>query len=112
MKTLSTHLIFALSCAVTSQAYAEINPLPQAHSASTAVNHPMTMPTQTEKVVKGAQLRCWQDGVLLFEETNLKDQSLAAQANTLYFQKQDQSERNEKVYLMQLGQSTCLYKHS
>ncbi len=53
------------------------------------------------------QLRCWQEGKLLFEEINFEKASLKGAANLMKF---EQKSKKQGLYLMQLGNAMCMYK--
>lgn len=63
----------------------------------------------SSKVQSFSNLRCWQDGTLLFEETNLNDQALAKAKQVLVFDQKDVQGEGE-VFLIETGSTTCLYK--
>ena len=70
---------------------------------------------ETELAAKSADvrelsnLRCWQDGKLLFEETNLNERALASSKQVMVFDTTESGEQGE-VFLIETGSATCLYK--
>lgn len=56
-----------------------------------------------------SNLRCWQDGTLLFEEINVNERSLSTARQVLVFERAA-SEKSGELFLIETGSATCLYK--
>lgn len=57
-----------------------------------------------------SNLRCWQYGELLFEETHLSEEKLGSTDNMLVFQGGSDDDKKRQIYLINAGSATCLYK--
>lgn len=57
---------------------------------------------------KEYHLKCWQHGELLFEETGLYKDEYKSNFSSATFKKSD--DRKSIINLIQIGNSTCLYK--
>ena len=55
------------------------------------------------------QLRCWQYGRLLFEEVDFEKEMLKGADKMLTFK---QKAKNQNLYLLELGSTTCMYKEN
>lgn len=94
-----------LTLASASQVGAEVKAR-QAESEGATQSAPQI---ESDSAQKLSNLRCWQDGTLLFEETNLNGQGLAKAPKVLIFDREGKSGEGE-VFLIETGSSTCLYK--
>ncbi len=56
-----------------------------------------------------SNLRCWQEGKLLFEETEVNERSLKQARQVLVFD-QERKDAAGEIYLIESGSATCLYK--
>lgn len=56
-----------------------------------------------------SNLRCWQEGELLFEQTHLKNKKLSDKNNIMVFE-DDGSSKDRELYLIDVGTATCLYE--
>ncbi|MDX1452592.1 MAG: hypothetical protein R3183_08530 [Oleiphilaceae bacterium] len=56
-----------------------------------------------------SNLRCWQEGKLLFEETQVNERSLERARQVLIFD-QERAYEPSQLYLIESGSATCLYK--
>jgi hypothetical protein len=63
---------------------------------------------KTASLDNSYHLRCWQDGELLFEETDLNPKASKLNLSVASFVKE--GEKKPNIYLMETGSSTCLYK--
>ena len=61
-----------------------------------------------------SNLRCWQYGELLFEETHLSEKKLSSAENMLVFESDTrpgyQNGNDRKLFLINAGSATCLYE--
>ena len=79
--------------------------------AKEATNKVATL-AEAETTVSGREtsnLRCWQYGQLLFEETHLSNKDLSPESNALIFEGAGDS-KDREVVLISTGSATCLYK--
>ena len=67
------------------------------------------LPAKKTEVREVSNLRCWQDGKLLFEETNLNERALASSKQVMVFDTASSGDQGE-VFLIETGSATCLYK--
>ena len=58
--------------------------------------------------VENSQLRCWQQGKLLFNEMNWHSFTVANKENVLNFTKDDKD--NRTLSLINMGETICLYQ--
>lgn len=84
--------------------------------AASQSNTTLTAPVREALVLtsKGVEapksnLRCWQEGVLLFEETGLREQVSRQADEVLVFEREAQN-KGAEILLIQSGSATCLYK--
>jgi len=56
-----------------------------------------------------SNLRCWQDGRLLFEETDLNERALDKAGQIAVFDRNDDISQS-RLFLIETGSATCLYK--
>lgn len=56
-----------------------------------------------------SNLRCWQYGELLFEETNIRHDATKKQKMQLIFDG-EKTNSAKQIYLIDMGSATCLYR--
>lgn len=100
---LSSLLALLLTLGTASQAGTDLK---AAHKAA-AINTQTGVDAST--VAPASNLRCWQDGTLLFEETNVSERSLNTAQQVLVFERA-QKDKNGELFLIETGSATCLYK--
>lgn len=100
---LSSLLAILLSLGTASQAGTDLK---TEHSAAAASKN---IGVDASTAVPASNLRCWQDGTLLFEETNVSERSLKAAPQVLVFERAQQ-DKNGELFLIETGSATCLYK--
>lgn len=76
----------------------------------------MDLPLPPQESVESAQrrpvsnLRCWQEGQLLFEETRVQGESMSSSARAWVFSQKLPRHSGELV-LIETGTATCLYRN-
>lgn len=57
-----------------------------------------------------ANLRCWQEGKLLFEETHLNKEGTSAPKNAMIFSAELAADATQQIHVFEAGSATCMYK--
>ena len=96
-----------LTIGVASQVGAEVKTKNVALNVAGALE--TELPAKKTEVREVSNLRCWQDGKLLFEETNLNERALASSKQVMVFDTASSGDQGE-VFLIETGSATCLYK--
>ena len=86
-------------------------------NAEVKTQHGIKKPTDLTKVEARvsardtSNLRCWQYGELLFEETHLSEKKLSSTDNMLVFGSgAGRADDDREIYLINAGSATCLYE--
>lgn len=107
-------LIISTSCAlfVTMSVLSAMQVSAEVKTKAAAVVQTGVAGTQVTSARDSSNLRCWQYGELLFEETHLSDRKLSSQNSVLVFEDDGKSgEANDReLYLIDTGSATCLYE--
>ncbi|GAA3965546.1 hypothetical protein [Allohahella marinimesophila] len=105
-----TALVF--SFAVTGLVLAKVEPREDVSAEAEIVEAESTVVVPTvaeEDRQKRSNLRCWQDGILLFEETNLYEAGLSKSEQSIVFERMDGMKQGD-VVLIESGTALCLFK--
>lgn len=108
----SIFTLFAIcSLATASAVDAEISNIAKPVTASNSAHIELASTIPSEKMIPGAQLRCWQDGTLIFEENGLSDHADKPLKGHLRFTKEASDHAGKNVALIEVGSSLCMFKH-
>ncbi len=102
----TTVLGLTLMLASASQAGAEVKAKQTPVSKLIGATAEETLPSAGDQK-SVSNLRCWQDGTLLFEETNITGRALESARQVLVF---DQQSKTGELFLIETGSATCLFK--
>lgn len=108
LKSCISALTMATSALASMQVAAEIKAREITAAPLTEINE-VSDARQVASSRDTANLRCWQYGKLLFEETHLGGNSVPARKDTLVFSSSADSEQR-KLHLINAGTATCLYE--
>lgn len=106
-KTLIIGLLAGALLPIAYQSYAEVQAQPAAVSSVKTAAQPLESGINS-KSLKTSNLRCWQEGRLLFEKTHLSEQAMKS-APMLQFN-DDSRERPSQLYMFEMGTATCLFE--
>lgn len=108
-KTLIIGLLAGALIPAAFQSYAEVQALPA--KASTVKNSTQAQVLDTginSKPLKTSNLRCWQEGRLLFEKTHLSEKAMKSDPMLQF--NDDSRDEPSQLYMFEMGTATCLFE--